>query len=136
MIRRRVKESVMSVMSRWFTSLILSLAVLALAMPLPVHADDNVTGSWQFVMNTQGGDRTARATFKVEGKAVSGTWETTKVQGTFADGVLDLSFPFDSPEAGAGTLGIKAKLANDELTGDWSFQTYSGTLKATRVKAN
>jgi hypothetical protein len=120
-------------MSRWFKSLMFSLAVLALVLPL--HAAEDVTGSWQFVMNTQGGDRTARATFKVDGKTLTGTWETTKVQGTFADGVLELSFPFDSPEAGAGTLGIKAKLANDELTGDWSFQTYSGTLKGTRAAA-
>lgn len=118
-------------MPNWFKSLMFSLAVFALVLPL--HAAADVTGSWQFVMNTQGGDRSARATFKVDGKTVTGTWETTKVQGTYADGVLELSFPFDSPEAGAGTLGIKAKLANDELTGDWSFQTYGGTLKATRL---
>jgi hypothetical protein len=121
-------------MPRWFKLLMVSFAVLALALPLNAAAD--VTGSWQFVMNTQGGDRTARATLKVDGKAVSGTWETTKVQGTFADDVLELSFPLESPEAGAGTLGIKAKLANDELIGDWTFQSYGGTLKATRVKAN
>lgn len=121
-------------MRRSFKFLLLSLAILALMLPL--HAAADVTGPWQFVMDTQGGDRTARATFKVDGKAVTGTWETTKVQGTFVDGVLELSFPFESPEAGGGTLGIKAKLANDELTGEWSFQTYSGTLKATRVKAN
>jgi hypothetical protein len=121
-------------MSRRFKSLMISFAVLALVLPLYAAAD--ITGSWQFVMNTQGGDRTARATFKVDGKAVTGTWETTKVQGTFADGILELSFPLESPEAGAGTLGIKAKLVNDELTGDWTFQSYGGTLKATRVKAN
>jgi hypothetical protein len=119
-------------MPRWFKFLMVSLAVLAIALPL--HAAAEVTGSWQFVMNTQGGDRTARATFKVDGKTVSGTWETTKVEGTFADGVLELSFPFNSPEAGAGTLGVKAKLVNDELIGDWTFQSYGGTLKATRVK--
>ncbi len=120
-------------MPRWFKSVMVSLALLALVLPL--HAATDVTGSWQFVMNTQGGDRTARATFKVDGKTVTGTWETAKVQGTFADDVLELSFPLDSSEAGAGTLGIKAKLVNDELTGEWTFQTYGGTLKATRVAA-
>lgn len=120
-------------MTRWFKSLMVSLVVLAFLLPL--HAAGDVTGSWQFVMDTQGGDRTARATLKVDGKAVTGTWETTKVQGTFADGLLELSFPLESPEAGAGTLGIKAKLVNDELTGDWTFQSYGGTLKATRVAA-
>lgn len=118
---------------RWFASLVFSVAVLALVLPL--HAAEGIVGSWQFVMDTQGGDRTARATFTLDGKAVTGTWETTKVQGTFADGVLELSFPFESPEAGAGTLGIKAKLVNDELTGEWSFQTYGGSLKAQRAAA-
>jgi hypothetical protein len=89
-----------------------------------------------FVLNTDGGDRKSNATFKVDGKAVTGKWdERTEVRGTFADGVLDLSFPFESSEAGSGTLAIKAKLANDELTGTWSFQQYGGTLKATRVAA-
>ena len=74
------------------------------------------------------------ATFKVDGKNVTGTWgdKKTEVKGTFADNVLDLSFPIES-ENGAGTLGIKAKLANNELTGNWSFQEYGGTLKATRA---
>lgn len=118
---------------RWFTSVVFSLLMLTLVLPL--RAAEGIAGSWQFVMDTQGGDRTARATFALDGKAVTGTWETTKVQGTFADGVLELSFPFESPEAGAGTLGIKAKLVNDELTGEWSFQAYGGSLKAKRAAA-
>jgi hypothetical protein len=124
------------------TTLRLTLAFfLCFALVLPIFAGvkaaaDDVTGTWAFVLNTDGGDRNAKATFKVNGKTVTGTWdEKTEVKGTFADGTLDLSFPLDSPEAGQGTLGIKAKLANDELTGNWTFQTYSGTLKATRVPA-
>jgi hypothetical protein len=120
------------------TSLKLSLSVLCVVVILPlvaaVHAAADVSGTWNFVMNTDGGERQSRATFKVEGKSVTGTWgEKTEVKGTFVDGALDLSFPIESPEAGAGTLTIKAKLANDELTGNWSFQTYGGSLKATRA---
>ncbi len=118
----------------------LALALLfcfALVVPLRVGvqaAADDVGGAWAFVLNTDGGDRNVKATFKVNGKTVTGTWdEKTEVKGTFADGLLDLSFPLDSAEAGPGTLAIKAKLANDEFTGNWSFQQYSGTLKATRV---
>jgi hypothetical protein len=97
-------------------------------------ASDDVSGAWAFVLNTDDGGRNMTATFKVDGKTVTGTWaEKTEVKGTFADGVLDLSFPFNSDEIGAGTLALKAKLANDELTGTWSFQQYGGTLKATRV---
>jgi hypothetical protein len=118
----------------------LTLALLCVALVCPlfvgVQAADDVSGAWAFVLNTDGGDRNMNATFKVNGKAVTGTWaEKTEVQGTFADGALELSFPFDSPEAGSGTLAIKAKLASDELSGTWSFQQYSGTLKATRVAA-
>ncbi len=97
-------------------------------------ADDAVAGTWAFVLDTTGGERRANATFKVDGKAVTGTWgEKTEVRGTFADGALDLSFPFESSEAGSGTLAITARLASDTLTGTWTFQDYSGTLKATRV---
>jgi hypothetical protein len=123
------------------TSFRLTAVLIAFALVLPFYAGmqaaaADVGGAWAFVMNTDGGDRNASAMLKVSGKDVTGTWdEKTQVKGTFADGVLDLSFPIDSPEAGAGTLAIKAKLANDELTGTWAFQTYSGTLKATRVKA-
>jgi hypothetical protein len=118
--------------------MVLSLFVAALVLPLRASlcAANDVNGTWNFVMQTDGGERTARATFKVDGKSVSGMWgENAKVQGTFADNALDLSFPIESPEAGAGTLAIKATLANDELTGTWSFQQYGGTLKATRAAA-
>ncbi len=117
----------------------LTVALICFALVLPLYAAmhaaaDDVSGPWAFVMNTDGGDRNYKATFKVNGKAVTGTWdEKAEVRGTFADGALDLSFPLESPEAGAGTLAIKAKLASDALTGTWTFQQYSGTLKATRV---
>ena len=39
-----------------------------------------------------------------------------------------------SDEVGKGTLTIKGKLADDKLTGSWSFQTYDGTFQATRAK--
>jgi predicted deacylase len=114
-------------------------ALVCVALVLPLYAGlqaaaGNVNGGWAFVLNTESGDRNANATLKVTGKAVSGTFgEKAEVKGTFADDALDLAFPFESPEAGSGTLAIKAKLANDELTGTWTFLQYSGTLKATRV---
>ena len=109
--------------------------VCASGVAMGVHATaDDVAGTWSFVMETPGGTRTADATFKVDGKNVTGTWgaEKTEVKGTFADNALELSFPIQS-ENGPGTLGIKAKLANNELTGEWKFQEYGGALKATRA---
>ena len=109
---------------------------LALGMPAIQAAADDVSGGWAFAMETPGGTRSMDAMFKVDGKTVTGTWGDKKaeVRGTFADNVLELSFPIES-ENGAGTLGIKAKLADNELTGNWTFQEYGGSLKATRTTA-
>jgi len=116
--------------------LVLACLCASVAVPGAQAAADDVTGTWSFVMETPGGTRTADATFKVDGKTVTGTWgpEKTDVKGTFADNALELSFPIQS-ENGPGTLGIKAKLANNELTGTWTFQEYGGALKATRTTA-
>jgi hypothetical protein len=125
-------------MTSFFKLTVTLLLFFALALPLSVGvkaAADDVNGEWAFVLNTEGGDRNVKATLKVSGKDVTGKWDDkSDVKGTFADGALDLSFPIES-EVGPGTLAIKAKLAKDEITGNWSFQQYSGTLKATRTAA-
>jgi hypothetical protein len=120
--------------SRIGAALVLA-GICAAAAPAATAADD-VAGTWAFVMDTPGGTRTADATFKMDGENVTGTWgeEKSAVKGTFTDGVLALSFPIQS-ENGPGTLGIKARLVNDALTGEWTFQEYNGTLKATRAAA-
>jgi hypothetical protein len=122
---KRVSRLGVALMLAWVCASYVAAGVQAAA--------DDVTGSWAFVMETPGGQRTADATFQVEGKNVTGTWGPDKyeVKGTFADGTLDLAFRIQS-ENGPGMLGIKAKLANDELAGEWTFQEYGGTLKATR----
>jgi hypothetical protein len=98
-------------------------------------ADAGIAGKWDFVLDTEGGERKAPAEFTLDGDNVTGKWGGADVKGTFTDGKLDLSFPFTSDEAGPGTLGIKGKLDGEALVGDWSFQTYSGTFKATRPAA-
>ena len=115
-------------------ALVLACVCGSFVVPGAQAAADDVTGTWSFVMETPGGTRTAEATFSVEGKNVTGTWgpEKAAVKGTFANNTLELSFPIQS-ENGPGTLGIKARLANNELTGEWTFQEYGGQLKATRT---
>jgi len=113
----------------------IGLLLLAVAAPVSrAAAAADITGKWQFVLNTEGGDRTAAATFQVDGNKVSGKWgdANADVAGTFTDGALDLAFPYNSDEAGPGTLKLKGKLEGDALTGTWEFQEYSGTFKATR----
>ena len=98
-------------------------------------APADLPGKWTFVFDTEGGDRTFDADFKLDGKNVTGTWDKkTQVKGTFDGGQLDLEFPTTSEEVGEGTLKIAGKLTS-VITGTWSFQTYSGTFTATRPKA-
>jgi hypothetical protein len=130
MMQTLTKNGSSRIVAALFLAVVCSLTVIATIQA----AADDVAGSWAFVMDTPGGTRNADATFKVDGKNVTGTWgdRKTEVKGTFVNNELDLSFPIES-ENGPGTLGIKAKLANNELNGDWTFQEYSGTLKATRA---
>ena len=123
-------------LSRMLAALILACACAAFVAARVQAVADDVAGTWSFVMETPGGPRTADATFKVDGKDVTGTWgaERAQVKGTFVDNTLELSFPIQS-ENGPGTLGIKAKLADNALTGEWTFQEYGGALKATRAAA-
>jgi len=114
----------------------LLLMGVAAAQSKPAAAGD-VSGKWQFVLNTEGGDRNAAANFQVDGEKVSGKWgdANADVAGTWSDGKLDLAFPYNSDEAGPGTLKIKGKMEGDALTGTWEFQEYSGTFKATRPQS-
>jgi len=118
------------------TLLTLSLTLLIGALLLPLHARaaTDITGKWQFVLNTEGGDRTAPATFQIDGQKVTGKWGdgNADVAGTFVDGKLDLAFPYNSDEVGPGTMKITGQVDGDALTGKWAFQDYSGTFKATR----
>jgi hypothetical protein len=119
------------------TSRVLSAVALVafLAGFQTVHAA-GIAGKWEVALETAGGPRAAVADFKVDGEKVTGTWDTTEVQGTFKDGALNLSFPYASAEGGmTGTLTLKGQLEGDAITGTWAFGDYSGTFKATRPKA-
>ncbi len=95
----------------------------------------DISGKWQFVFNTEGGDRESTADFKLDGDQVTGKWNTADVKGTFKDGDLDLAFPYNSEEAGmTGTLKMKGKLKEGKLIGTWQFGDYNGAFTGTRQK--
>ncbi len=102
---------------------------------LVLQAGSGITGKWNFVLDTEGGERRAPAEFDLDGKNVTGNFAGTEVKGTFAEEKLELKFPFESEEVGKGTLVFKGKVDGDALIGDFSFeteaQTYTGTFKAT-----
>jgi hypothetical protein len=118
-------------------SLILSIvAVMSIAGVVQTPPETGIAGKWQVALETDGGPRQAVADFKVEGEKVTGTWDTTDVQGTFKDGTLSLAFPFSSAEGGINaTLTITGKLEGETITGTWVFSDYSGKFTATRAKA-
>jgi hypothetical protein len=107
--------------------------------PAPVATTgEGIAGKWHFVLDTEGGDREADADLVVgpDGK-VTGKFGNSEVAGTYKDGKFDLDFPFTSDELGqTAELKFNGKLdQTSELTGTWEFITYSGTFKATRLKA-
>ncbi|HTU45961.1 MAG TPA: hypothetical protein VMF91_12910 [Bryobacteraceae bacterium] len=92
----------------------------------------SVAGKWHFVLQTEGGERTADPNFQQDGDQITGKWGDAEVKGTFSGSKLDLAFPYNSDEAGPGTLKIKGELKGETLTGTWEFQEYTGSFKATR----
>ena len=103
------------------------------SMALSAQSGGSVSGKWHCVMQTQDGERVIEPTFHQEGEKVTGKWRDGDVKGTFSNGKLDVEFPVTSEEAGAGILKLKGELSADALTGDWTFQEYRGTFRATRI---
>ena len=110
------------------------LAAFVFMIPAMASMAGGIEGKWQFVLDTEGGDREAPAEFTLDGKTIGGKWGEQPTKGTFADGALSLEFDFESNEVGKGVMKIDGKLDGDTLTGNWKFQEYSGTFKATRPK--
>lgn len=93
----------------------------------------DLNGKWNFVFNTDDGERQDFAVFRLDNEKVSGNWGKNEalVKGTFMDGNLELKFPFVSEEAGLqGDLTITGQLKEEKLTGHWGFAGYSGTFAA------
>ena len=113
-------------------ALMLPAAALAslILLVATLSAAGDISGNWHFVLQTPGGEREADASFQVDGGQVTGKFADTEVKGSFKDGALDLAFPFNSAEAGGGTMNIKGALASGELSGTWEFAGYSGTFAA------
>jgi len=109
------------------------LSLLALTVASPAARASDLDGKWQFVLDTEGGERQVAAEFHLEGEQVKGTWSDAPVVGTFKDGKLELAFDFTPAELGEkGTMKVVGKLDGDTLSGNWEFSQYSGTYKAVR----
>jgi hypothetical protein len=74
------------------------------------------------------------ATFTVKGNMVTGKWaDKNDITGTFADGKLDATIPYESIEGNLkGTIRLVGKLDQAKLAGTWEFVSYSGSFEATK----
>jgi hypothetical protein len=112
--------------------IVLAFCLIGTWQLLAAQAND-VSGSWLFALTT--GDISAEyaADLQANGEQVTGTWAGAKVEGTFKEGELALSFPFHPPEAEvSGQLTVAGRFDGDALAGDWSWNEYSGSFKAAR----
>ena len=108
-----------------------ALACMVLLVATLTAADD-ASGSWRFVFQTDGGERVVDASLRVDGGQVTGKFADADVKGTYKDGAIELAFPFNSPDAGPGTLSLRGSLVSGALSGAWEFAGYSGTFIAKR----
>jgi hypothetical protein len=109
------------------------LALAAVALSAQTGA--SVSGKWHCVLETQDGERIIEPVFHQDGEKVTGKWRDGDVKGTFSGGKLDVEFPVNSEEAGAGILKLKGEFSGDALAGEWSFQEYKGSFRATRIQS-
>jgi hypothetical protein len=110
------------------------LVALTLAAQTPAPAD-GLSGAWHFVLIAQDGPHEIDASLKVEAGQVTGKWGPSDVKGTFREGVVALSFPFNYAEGGLeGGMVLKGKLADGKLSGTWEFAGFDGAFTADRPK--
>ncbi len=115
------------------SALLLGGFCLALLPPAAQAQANDVSGAWHFVLVAGDGNHDIDAEFKVDSGKVTGKWGNADVKGTFQDGQLDLSFPFEYAEGGmTGTMHLVAKLSEGKLAGSWQYAGYDGSFTATR----
>jgi hypothetical protein len=112
--------------------MVFALCFMATSQLLAAQAG-GVSGSWLFALTNGEYSAEYAADLQMNGEQVTGTWAGAKVEGTFRERQLALSFPFHPPEAEvSGQLTVTGRFDGDALVGDWSWNEYSGTFKAAR----
>jgi hypothetical protein len=109
---------------------ICSLALLLFAQSA-LAAD--VSGEWEIVYDTEGGERTGEMAIKADGETVTAKMGVTELKGTFKDGELKLKGEHYADEAGyKAELTFTGKFDGDKIKGDASWDAYEMTFVASR----
>jgi hypothetical protein len=100
---------------------------------------DSLSGKWDFVWETPGGERRSTLVFEQTGDDLSVTFPESpkKITGSIKDGEVKLSGKLYSPEAGQeGDFRLEGKLADGKLAGRASWNEHGMTFKAARAAAS
>jgi len=109
-----------------------ALCLLTAAVGLKAQ-NAGIAGKWLFALTMEQYFAEYAADLQTDGERVTGTFAGQKVDGTFKNGELVLSFPFHPPEApDAADLVITAHLKDGALSGSFTFSEYAGSVEAKR----
>ena len=93
-----------------------------------------IDGRWNFTYVTPEGDLRATVTLSVEGEQLLFVQNGQEFVGSYRDGEFQIEAKgYYSGEAGySADLILEGKVKDDEISGKWSFDVYSGTFSAKR----
>jgi hypothetical protein len=121
-----------------------SLVFTALLLAAPLGAQDkktpDLTGRWQFTVQSEVGTGTPTVTFRQKGDTLTGRYSSQALgerdfTGTFKDGKIEFSFGAESGGQ-AFTMSFSGKLDSDDaMSGTIDFSGFAtGTFTGKRVK--
>lgn len=96
----------------------------------------DLAGKWDFVWQTEGGERRSTLDFKVTGDAVSVEFPGAKapIRGTIKGGKLTLAGKLYSQEAGEeGDFQLNGTVTGEQIKGTASWQDHGMTFTAGRT---
>ncbi len=96
----------------------------------------SLDGNWNFVFNTEDGDKQASAVLTGDGEQVSGRFaDRADVKGSFSGEKLDLDFHFVYHESQLeGEMKMTGKVEDGKMAGNWEYAGHAGTFQATRTQ--
>ena len=117
----------------------LATAVTILVMVLAAPVLAGINGTWDFVFDTEAGERRASITLQADGEKVTGKVAgesgEAKITGSVSGDKIHIEFPYYSEEAGVeAVVKIDGAVSGDKITGRWEFDMYSGTFEATKAQ--
>lgn len=110
------------------------VAVLVLGASVNAAAP-NLTGSWNFTFNSEGGGREASIEIVQDGTSLKATMGESTLTGTLKDNAVELAGEvFVADAAQTGVLKLTGTLDGDKISGKGAWETYQLTFTASRAK--